>query len=80
MSDKNESCLSGLTISFFVGALLGATLALLVAPASGKDTRKAMGDQLDQLKVKLKQFEKKCNGSQSDDHPDETDSEDVLGL
>lgn len=34
---------AGLTFSFLAGSLAGATVALLLAPHSGKDTREMMG-------------------------------------
>ncbi|MBK5256255.1 MAG: YtxH domain-containing protein, partial [Vicinamibacteria bacterium] len=37
---------SGLTFSFLAGSLAGATVALLLAPQSGKDTREMMGRKL----------------------------------
>lgn len=34
---------------FFVGALVGAGVALLLAPAAGKDTRRAIGEKAQNL-------------------------------
>jgi gas vesicle protein len=51
MSDENTSQRSGFTI-FAVGALIGAGIALLYAPQSGKDTRKLLSKKAKALKDK----------------------------
>jgi gas vesicle protein len=51
MSEENTSQRSGLTI-FAVGALVGAGIALLYAPQSGKDTRKLLAKKAKALKDK----------------------------
>ncbi len=40
MSDNNSGQVGGLLTAFVVGALAGATIALLYAPQSGEETRK----------------------------------------
>ena len=40
MSENNSCTASGLLAAFAVGALAGATIALLYAPQSGEETRK----------------------------------------
>ena len=42
-SDLNQGSSNGMT-SFFVGALVGAGVALLLAPARGGDTRRQLAD------------------------------------
>jgi gas vesicle protein len=48
MSDDQPSPRSG----FAVGALIGASIALLYAPQSGKETRKLIAKKAKQLKTK----------------------------
>jgi gas vesicle protein len=40
---KNEIWAGGLLVAFVAGALAGAAVALLYAPASGEDTREYLG-------------------------------------
>jgi gas vesicle protein len=63
MAENNQSCWVGMISSFFTGALLGASLALLFAPAAGKETRKIIADHYDELKEKLKKLEDKLHKS-----------------
>ena len=51
MSEENSSPRSGLKI-FAVGALIGAGIALLYAPQSGKETRKLLAKKAQLLKAK----------------------------
>jgi gas vesicle protein len=51
MSEETSSQRSSLTI-FAVGALIGAGIALLYAPQSGKDTRKLLAKKAKALKDK----------------------------
>ena len=51
MSEVKSSPRSGLTI-FAVGALIGAGVALLYAPQSGKETRKLLSKKGKQLRDK----------------------------
>jgi len=44
MSDKGNST-GGLVVAFALGALAGAAVALLYAPASGKDTRRKLAEK-----------------------------------
>ncbi|HXY39126.1 MAG TPA: YtxH domain-containing protein [Vicinamibacteria bacterium] len=45
-SDDRDT--SGLVLSFLLGALSGAALAILFAPRSGRETREAIGEKLRQ--------------------------------
>jgi len=45
-SDDRDT--SGLILSFMLGALSGAALAILFAPRSGRETREAIGEKLRQ--------------------------------
>lgn len=52
MSDSNNgSAVTGMFAAFAVGALLGAGLAILYAPRSGKETREMMGQKAHDLKA-----------------------------
>ena len=51
MSEEQSSPRSGFTI-FAVGALIGAGIALLYAPQSGKETRKLLAKKAKQLRDK----------------------------
>lgn len=43
-SDDRDS--AAVLVSFLLGALTGATLALVLAPRSGRETREALGEKL----------------------------------
>lgn len=45
-SDERNGGASGIVLSFLVGALSGAALAILFAPRSGRETREMLGDKL----------------------------------
>jgi gas vesicle protein len=46
MSADDRSGASGVVLSFLVGSLSGAALAILFAPRSGRETRELLGDKL----------------------------------
>jgi gas vesicle protein len=46
MSDDRSSGASGIILSFLMGGLTGAALAILFAPRSGKETRDMLGEKL----------------------------------
>ncbi len=46
MSDDSNSGAAGIILSFVIGGLTGAILAILYAPRSGKETRDLLGDRL----------------------------------
>src|SRR5262245_13150698 len=46
MSDERDSGSSGILLSFILGGLTGAVLALLYAPRSGRETRELWSDRL----------------------------------
>ena len=45
MADRTENGGANALIAFFLGAAAGAAVALLYAPASGADTRRALGER-----------------------------------
>jgi gas vesicle protein len=49
--------------AFFAGALLGAGLALIFAPVTGKEVRNTIVHQYEELKEKIKELEKKLHKS-----------------
>jgi gas vesicle protein len=46
MRDDSGAGAAGVILSFLVGALSGAALAILFAPRSGRETREYLGDRL----------------------------------
>ena len=52
MSENNSCPVGGLLTAFAVGALAGATIALLYAPRSGEETRKLIAAKGRELKGK----------------------------
>ena len=45
-SDERNAGTSGVVLSFLLGALSGAALAILFAPRSGRETRDLLGEKL----------------------------------
>jgi gas vesicle protein len=45
-NDEHNAGTSGVLVSFLLGALSGAALAILFAPRSGRETREMLGEKL----------------------------------
>lgn len=57
MSDEKCGCGSGgILVAFLAGGLIGAGLALLYAPSSGREMREKLGGVADDLKKKTGQW------------------------
>jgi len=52
---SKDSSVSNMMIAFVVGALTGAAVALLVAPASGEETREYLGKKVREGKDKARE-------------------------
>ena len=52
MSDENTNQVGGIMAAFAVGALVGAGIALLYAPQSGRETRELLAQKTRELKDK----------------------------
>ena len=46
MADNDNSSTAGVLLSFVVGGLAGAALAILFAPRSGRETRELLSDRM----------------------------------
>ena len=46
MADQDNSSTSGVLLSFIVGGLAGAALAILFAPRAGRETRELLADKV----------------------------------
>lgn len=77
MAENNHSCVSGIISSFFAGALLGAGLALIFAPVTGKEARHTIVHQFDELKEKIKKLEKKLQKSGSSESIKEEEEKEI---
>ena len=52
MSDENSNQVGGIVAAFAVGALVGAGIAVLYAPQSGRETRELLARKTRELKEK----------------------------
>ncbi len=52
MAKDESSGAGGIVAAFFLGALAGAAVALLFAPASGQETREFLGEKARESKAK----------------------------
>ncbi len=56
MSDDRSSGAAGIVVAFTIGALVGAVVALLYAPAKGDDTREMLGEKAREGAEKTREF------------------------
>ena len=57
MAQEEKDCRAGsMILSFFLGGLVGAGIALLVAPASGEETRKKVKELAEDAKKKAEAY------------------------
>lgn len=78
MSKNNQSCTGGVISAFFTGAALGAGLALIFAPVSGKEARQTIVNQYEEIKDKMKELEtklRKAGGKNPSDTAEDDDEE-----
>jgi len=78
MIEENKTCLGAMIYSFFGGVMLGAGLALLFAPMSGRETRSAIAHEFDELKEKLIKLEEKIHKTDDSDAGFDTSEEDFI--
>ena len=52
MSQDNSAGAGNILLAFILGAVSGAALALLYAPASGRETREFLGERADEARAK----------------------------
>lgn len=55
MSNEGKSCVVEVAVSFLIGAAAGFVAGILLAPASGKETRKKIGDEISKGTEKAKE-------------------------
>jgi len=56
MSDERINGAGGVVVAFTLGALLGAVVALLFAPAKGEETREMLSDKAKEGAQKTREF------------------------
>lgn len=55
MSNEGKSCVVETAVSFLIGAAAGFVAGILLAPASGKETRKKIGEEISKGTEKAKE-------------------------
>jgi len=56
MSDERGNGAGGVVVAFTLGALVGAVIALLFAPAKGEETREMLGEKAKEGAQKTREF------------------------
>ena len=56
MSEGGRYSASGMFLSFLLGGIVGASLALLLAPQSGRETRRRIKEFAEDIKDKTKEY------------------------
>ena len=66
MSEQDSGCSAGKVVcSFFVGGLIGAGVALLVAPKTGEETRRMIKELAEEVKEKAEAYIDQAKGTAS---------------
>ena len=66
MANNNDSG-AGILVAFVAGAVAGAALALLFAPATGEETRRNLGERARELRDRAReQYEAARRGERSE--------------
>jgi gas vesicle protein len=56
MADERGNAAGGVLVAFTLGALVGAVVALLFAPAKGEETREMIGEKARESAQKTREF------------------------
>jgi len=62
MREENGYSAGSVFLSFLLGGIVGAALALLLAPESGRETRRRIRDFTDDVKDKVKDYTEDVKG------------------
>jgi gas vesicle protein len=62
MREENGYSAGSVFLSFLLGGIVGAALALLLAPESGRETRRRIRDFTDDVKDKVKDYSEDVKG------------------
>jgi gas vesicle protein len=65
MADNNGAGTGTVLLAFLVGAIAGAAVALLYAPASGRETREYLSDKAREGARKATEFYEQATGEQA---------------
>ena len=65
MADNNGAGTGTVLLAFLVGAIAGAAVALLYAPASGRETREYLGDKAREGARKATELYEEATGEQA---------------
>ena len=64
MSEQDNGCSGGKVVcSFFVGGLIGAGVALLIAPKAGEETRRMIKELAGEVKEKAEDYIDRAKGT-----------------
>lgn len=65
MADNNGTGTGAVLLAFLVGAVAGAAVALLYAPAAGRETREYLGDKAREGARKATELYEQATGDQA---------------
>ena len=65
MADNNGTGAGAVLLAFLVGAVAGAAVALLYAPAAGRETREYLGDKAREGARKATELYEQATGDQA---------------